>query len=103
MKNVFYLFAALLFSLYAFGGNNTFEGNLILTSYKNDTAAGKTILAVRNDLVAIDPGANKKMVLNVNTGDFFTVLNQGGQNMVAKLNVGVLSSLKEMPAFLGPF
>lgn len=82
---------------------NTFEGNLTLTSDKNGTATGKTVLAVKNDLVAIAPGEGPQMVLNVNTGEFRTVVNQGGQKLVAKLNVGVLSSLNDMPSFLGSF
>lgn len=61
------------------------------------------MLAVKNDLVAISPGQGPQMVLNVSTGDFRTVVNQGGQKIVAKLNVGVLSTLNDMPSFLGPF
>lgn len=81
---------------------NTFEGNLILTSDKNGTATDKTVFAIKNDLVAIEPGKGPQTVLNVSTGDFFTIINQGGKDIVAKLNVEVLNSLSELPAFLGP-
>ncbi len=103
MKKALILLSALLGVLNSFAEGNTFEGNLTLTSDKNGTVAGKNVLAVKNDLVAIDPGVGQQMVLNVKTGDFFTVVNQGGQKMVAKLNVSVLSNLSEMPSFLGPF
>jgi len=88
--------------LFAFTGNNTFEGNLTLTSGKSG-AQSKTLLAVKNEQVAINPGLGPQMVMNVQTGDFFSVVTQGGQKMAMKMNVGVLSSLKEKPAFLGDF
>ena len=109
MKNTSLLFVALLCCLQSSAGNlqpatgNTFEGNLTLTSEKNGSTGNKTLLAVKNDMVAISPGSGPQMVLNVKTGDFQTVIDQGGQKIVAKLNVEVLSSLPEMPSFLGPF
>lgn len=91
------------FLLTAFTGNNTFEGNLTITSDKNGTNPTTMLLAVKNDQLAINPGSGPQMVLNVKTGDFFSVITQGTQKMVMKMNVGVLSSLKDMPSFLGPF
>ena len=98
--------AILLFAsiLTAIAGNNAFEGNLTLTSGKSGAEGSSMLLAVKNDMIAINPSAGQQMVLNVKTGDFFSVVNQGNnQKMVMKMNVSVLSSLKEMPAFLGPF
>jgi len=100
MGIILFFLCMLVSGLYA---GNTFEGNLTLTSEKNGIAGSKTVLAVKNDLVAIDPGKGPQAVLNVSTGDFFTVVDQGGQKIVAKMNVGVLSDLPELPAFLNPF
>lgn len=102
MKNLISISALFALSL-ALTAGNTFEGNLTLTTSKNGTAGAKTVLAVKNDLVAIEPGSNPQMVLNVQTGDFSTVINQGGQKIVAKFNIGVLNTLQEMPAFFGTF
>lgn len=102
MKTPFLFPALFSLTIAAFAGN-TFEGNLTLTSDRNGTAVSKTVLAVKNDLVAISPGQDQQMVLNVKTGDFHTVVNQGGQKIIAKLNIGVLSTLDEMPSFIGPF
>ncbi len=98
-----FLFSTLFSLTIATFAGNTFEGNLTLTSDKNGTATGKTVLAVKNNLIAIAPGSGPQMVLNVNTGDFHTVVNQGGQKIVAKLNIGVLNSLDTLPSFMGSF
>ncbi|HXH19022.1 MAG TPA: DUF4412 domain-containing protein [Chitinophagales bacterium] len=105
MKKLLVTFSLVSASVWYLFGNtgNTFEGNLTVTSDTNGTVSGRTVLAVKNDLVAIEPGNGHQMVLNVKTGDFFTVVNQGGQKMTAKMNVSVLSGLRELPAFLEPF
>lgn len=87
----------------SFASTNTFEGNLTLTSTKNGTESGKVTLAVKNDQVAIEPGGSQPMVLNVKTGDFQSIVKQGDQKMIIKLNVSVLSQLKDMPGFLETF
>ncbi|MDZ4844838.1 MAG: DUF4412 domain-containing protein [Chitinophagales bacterium] len=90
--------------LKTFAGTNTFEGNLTITSGKSGAVGSSVSLAVKNDQIAINPGTTQQMVLNVKSGDFFSVVNQGAnQKMVAKMNLSVLSGMPEMPAFLGPF
>lgn len=104
MRKPILLLALAFHAIAVFAGNNTFEGNLTITSGKAGTPGSSVSLAVKNDQVAINPGAGDQMVLNVKSGDFYSVINQGNnQKMLAKINVSALSGLPEMPAFLGPF
>lgn len=103
MRNTLHLLLFFVSTFTAYAGN-TFEGKLTITSGKAGTPGSSVSLAVKNDQIAISPDAGQQMVLNVQSGDFFSVVNQGAnQKMVAKMNVSVLSGLPEMPSFLGPF
>ncbi len=103
MKTAIILTFSALFYIPSVFAGNTFEGNMIITTENGGKAAGKMTLAVKNDLIAINPGSGPQSILNVSTGDFLTVINQGGQKMVMKMNIALLGDLGELPSFMGPF
>ncbi len=103
MKATAFSFGILFLSIVTALAGNTFVGNITFSSTKNGAESGKVTLAVKNDLVAFTAGAGQQMVLNIGTGDFQSVMNQGNQKTLVKMNLSVFSGFMDLPAFFGPF
>lgn len=99
MKALSILFACLVsLGVWAGGNDNTFEGNLLLTTtHEGKTTPSKLKLTVKGDNVLIDATATQKdaplMMVNSKTGDVHILTDKDGQKVAIKLNTRVLNSV----------
>ncbi|GIV34924.1 MAG: hypothetical protein KatS3mg031_2459 [Chitinophagales bacterium] len=102
MKKLSVLSLTLFIATASFAGNS-FTGNITISTTKNGADTGKLTMVVKNDQMAFAGPEGQPLLLNISNGDLKTIIRQGNQQTIVKLNLGIFSSLGNLPSFLGPF
>lgn len=94
-------------SLTAQNNDNTFEGNILITSTNAKGAPNKVKLTVKGDKVLIDAKATSKdapvLLLNSKTGDVHILSEKDSQKIAVRLNTRSLEPLGGIGAIINTF